>query len=425
MKRTVGEAILGCLSFSGHTQDHGSELKKFTGREWEQALKWLHDAGLALYLLQKLKDTTATHLLPRSVFSRLEENLAANRRRVIYLARQFDFLNQKFKGAGVRYAAVKGFSLVPQFCSDASLRHQSDFDYLVDHQSFPLARQILEEAGYALKNRKTNEFVFLMPSAGIPLPGDGQYEAHAPHAVELRFALWDTDFHGVSLTEPGFSVDNVQPHQWQELVFLTLPEDEVFLLQVIHAFNHILTGWIRISWLYEIGYFLSQRATERSLWERVETRIGTDPLLREMVIVVMELSAQLFQAPVPPTSQIWADKLRPEVRIWIRNYARPWIFASNGADQSDLFSAAKVVLFLHQQYLPDPSSRRHLKLTRLFPWVQFSRRTRSIVTNSSANSGGRRRQIKRASIRLLFHVTGGLRYLCEIPRWHRLNRSAT
>jgi hypothetical protein len=423
VKRTVAEAVVNYLSFSGKTSAHVGELAGFRDREWKQGVSWLHDTGLALYLLQKLKQGNVTDIVPKATLSRLEENLAANRRRVIYMASQFEFLNQKLSAAGVRYAAVKGFSLVPQFCPDASLRHQSDFDYLIDHQSLPLAQTVLEEAGYFLSKHKANEFVFLMPSRAIPPPDDEQYEAHAPHAVELRVAFWDSDFHGVFLTGPRFSVDNTRTQRWQNSVFPALPEEDAFLLQVIHAFNHVLTGGVRMAWLYEIGYFLSQRSTDELLWQRVERRIGEDALLREIVVVVTELSAHFFKAPLPTTSIIWAQKLDPAVRIWINNYARTWVFAKNRVDQLGLFSAAKVVLFLHQQYLPD-ASRRHQMRIRLLPLEQLFQRAGSITGKSSANDGGRRRQLKHALIRFLFHATAGLRYLWEIPRWRRLNKAS-
>jgi hypothetical protein len=424
VKRTVAEAVVNFLSFSGKTSAHVGELAGFRDREWKQGVSWLHDAGLALYLLQKLKQANVTDIVPKATLSRLEENLAANRRRVIYMASQFEFLNQKLSAAGVRYAAVKGFSLVPQFCPDASLRHQSDFDYLIDHQSLPLAQTVLEEAGYFLSKHKANEFIFLMPSRAIPPPDDEQYEAHAPHAVELRVAFWDSDVHGVCLTGPRFSVDNTKTQRWQGSVFPALPEEDAFLLQVIHAFNHVLTGGVRMAWLYEIGYFLSQRSTDELLWQRVERRIGEDALLREIVVVVTELSAHFFKAPLPTTSIIWAQKVDPAVRIWINNYARTWVFAKNRVDQLGLFSAAKVVLFLHQQYLPDAGARRHLTRIRLLPWQQLFQRAGSITGKSSASDGGRRRQLKHAVIRFLFHVTAGLRYLWEIPRWRRLNKAS-
>ena len=82
-------------------------------------------------------------------------------------------------------------------------------------------------------------------------------------------------------------------------MFPALPEEDAFLLQVIHAFNHVLTGGVRMAWLYEIGYFLSQRSTDELLWQRVERRIGEDVLLRGIVVVVTELSAYFFQSTHP------------------------------------------------------------------------------------------------------------------------------
>jgi len=426
LRKALAETVVDFLGFSGTASGQANQLSGFSDREWKQALQWLHDAGLALYLLQKLKDINRTGVLPTSILLRLEENLATNRRRVAYLARQFDFLNHKLNCAGVRYAVVKGFSLVPAFCQDSSLRHQSDFDYLVDDQSLALARTVLEDAGYSLHKRKTNELVFLMPSAGMPSPADGQYEPHSPYAVELRRAFWDRDSHGVSFEGPEFSVDDVRTRRWQELTFRGLPEEDMFLIQVIHAFNHILTGWVRMSWLYEIAYFLNQRSTDRPLWERVQRRVAArdEPLLREMIVVVAELSRHFYKAPIPSMFRTWSDELRPSVGIWIQNYAWTWAFAKNGVDQFSLFSASPVVLFLHQQYLSEGDARRHLLRSRLLPWEQLVRRTRSIKANSSGNAGSRGRQFERALIRLTFHLTGGLRYLWEVPRWRKLNKPA-
>jgi Uncharacterised nucleotidyltransferase len=421
VRHALIDAVLAVLAFTGETSDHLSELRRFRTRDWDHALTWLHDAGLALYLLQKLKNKNATDVLPASIMFRLEKNLAANRRRVASMAAEFEFLNRELDDAGVRYAAVKGFSVVPQFCPDASLRHQSDFDYLVNGGSVPKVQSVLEEAGYVLTKHKKNEIVYLKRSAGTPPPTDEQYEAHAPHAVELRLAFWDSELHGVALTEPDFSVDNVVVHQWEGIAFRTLPEEDAFLLQVIHAFNHILTGWVRLSSLYEIGYFLNQRSEDTLAWERIERRIGDNPLLREIVVVVTELSAHFFRAPLPSTFGIWASEVHPKARVWIHNYARSWVFAKNRVDQFSLFSAAKVILFFHQQYLSSASAKRHLLWVRLLPLGELFRRANSIATKSSTNSGGRWQRLKFALIRLLFHVTGGLRYFWEVPRWRWLN----
>jgi len=427
VRRTLPETIVDFLSFSRQECDgnevHGKAFEKFSRREWLHALKWLDDSGLALYFLQKLKDTSSSDTVPMLVLSRLTQNLTANRRRALQMANQFRSLNRRFDAAGARYVVAKGFSLVPEFCPDASLRHQSDLDYLVDEPSLTVARRVLEEAGYSLKMNSTQEFIFLTPSARIPVP-DEQYEADAPFSVELHLSFWDSDFHGLSVAEPRFSLDHARVHEWEGSTFRTLPEEDVFLLQVIHAFHHILSGWVRMSWLYEIGYFLNRRATDALLWESIEGRAGGDRQLREIIVVVTQLVAQFFGAPLPSPLRLWAEELRPAVRIWVQNYARTWMFGENQVHRFSLFPTAKLVLFLHQQYVSGEEARGRLIRAHLLPSTRLSRIARSIKDQPSTILSARWRQGERVFRRLLFHGTAGLRYVWEVPRWRRLNTMA-
>jgi hypothetical protein len=141
------------------------------------------------------------------------------------------------------------------------------------------------------------------------------------------------------------------------------------------------------------------------------------------VVVVTELATQFFRAPVPSVFRAWPEQLRPSVRVWLENYARTWVFGKHRKDQFSLFPTTKLVLFLHQQYLPDSNAQRDLIRMRLVPCESFVRRARSIPTKSLKVSESRGRQIEHILIRFLFHVTGGLRYLWEIPRWRRLNKA--
>jgi hypothetical protein len=194
VRRTSAEEIVEFLSFSSDPSDRAQELKKFSAREWDRVIKWLDDAGLAFYFLQKLKHTNTTDSAPASVISRLERNFAANQERVAYMSQRFAFLNQKFNDTGVRYAVLKGLSLVPQFCPDAALRHQGDFDYLVDEPSLVAAQQVLIEAGYSPKRSRSNkEFIFVMRGTAEPSRGAEQYQVRAPHAAELHLDIWDSD----------------------------------------------------------------------------------------------------------------------------------------------------------------------------------------------------------------------------------------
>jgi hypothetical protein len=379
---------------------------------------------LAFYFLQKLKNTNATDTAPTWVMSQLERNFAANLRRVGDMSHRFGSLNRRFNDAGVRYTVVKGLSLVPQFCPDAPLRHQSDLDYLVDDPSLLAAQRVLLEAGYSPKlSRSNQEFIFVMAGTREPSRSAEQYSARAPHAVELHLDIWDSDLHGLPLMQRQFSVERTRIHEWNGFAFPVLADEDAFLLQVLHACQHLFTFWIRMSCLLEVGYFLNRRASDTSLWNRIEQRVGDNLLLREFVVIVAELVVKLFAPPLPPLVRDWGARVRPGPRVWIESYARHWAFCELPGYQFSLFPRAKLVLFLHQQYRDNISAQKHMVRNRLIPSSRLLRIASSVRDKPSlvldASWWKRQRLIGRS----LFHALAGLRYLCEIPRWVWLNRA--
>ena len=421
MKRALPEAVVEFLGFSHEGCAKVDALRGFTLPEWNNCLRWLHDAGIALYFLHRLKSTSNSAIVPKSVVHSLEHCFQANRRRTSYLADRFRAINQQFEETGVRYAVVKGFSLVPQFCPEMELRLLSDLDYLVDPESLPAAREVIERAGYLFRSSTPTHFAFInRQTTKRPEPHE-QYDAGTPHAVELHLSLWETETYGSSLAEPKFLTGEVENQTWQGCLFPALAEEDVFLLQCIHAFGHILTYWIRMSWLYEISYFLNRQATDEVFWVRVKNRVGSDPVLREVIALVVALATQFFSAPVPPLIADWIGEIRPAVRVWIEHYARTWAFGKNHhGGEFVFFPTAKLVLFLHQQYTPDKDP---IFPKRLVPLGGFSRllSKRDSVPQTVPGSGlPSRRHLLRKT---LFHVGSGVRYVWEVPRWHRLNRT--
>src|SRR5438046_2472712 len=81
--------------------------------------------------------------LPAPIRDHLRRNRASNRRRIAEMKTEFGSLNCRFKAAGVDYVVLKGFTLIPDFCPDASLRSQYDYDYLVRPESVGLAQRTL------------------------------------------------------------------------------------------------------------------------------------------------------------------------------------------------------------------------------------------------------------------------------------------
>jgi hypothetical protein len=426
VKHSLPRAIVEFLSFSDESGDSVSRLRGGSPAQWECCLAWMHDMGLALYFLKIIKDRNAEDLVPDSVLQLLNGDFSANQCRVTHMEQQFVLLNRKFGEAGVTYAAVKGLTLVPEFCRDASLRHQSDFDYLVDEGSLPQARHVLEGMGYFLHKESSQEQIFVMPSAGQPSRGHEQYKAEAPHSVELHRTV--SQFRGLSLVEPCF-IENTTSRELRGSVYQTLSQEDAFVLQGLHCFHHILDGWAKLSWLYEIAYFIEKRGADHLLWQKVSRKFGNDPLLREAVALAVELAGSFFKAPVPRPIKQWIDDLRPAVRLWIEHYARSWAFGKNRVGQfgdQGLLPTSKLVLFLHQQYATDARTwRRDVALGRLLPLERLTRIARTITTKPLSVLRPQLRKRERVFRRIAFHLGAGIRYLWEVPRWRRLvKRSA-
>jgi hypothetical protein len=424
VKPRLAEKVVGFLSFSDDS-DQSASLTTIRPRQWQSVLRWLDDSGLAFYFLQKVKDKNSNESIPSWVLSQLKENFAANQRRIEDMSHRFSDLNQKFDEAGIRYVVLKGFSLVPQFCPHATLRHQSDLDYLTDHHSLPAAQRILVDAGYISKeSRSSQESIFILPDRSVPVRGPAQYSADAPHAVELHIDVWDKDLCGLPALPPLFSVEKASLRAWNGYSFPGLADEDVFLLQVVHASHHIFTHWVRTSCLYEIAYFLNRRAADAMLWSGVEARVGDNQMLREFVVLVSEMAAKLFAAPLPVLVTDWGKSIGAEVRVWIENYARYWAFCELPVYEFRVFPRSKLILFLHQQYNERQSVETSSAQRSPRPRSRLSRMACSLRRDPSLALSSDWWKSQRLVRRSIFHLLAGMRYACEIPRWKWLVRSS-
>lgn len=424
MNQVPAESIVQFLSFSvdGY-YPHLSTIRRFSPRQWERVLQWLDDAGLAFYFLQKLRDVNALDAIPAPVLNRLQQSFAANQLRVDYMSRRVDAINEKFNAAGIRYAIVKGFSLVPEFCPCAPLRHQGDFDYLLDDESLPIACRTLLESGYTSKHSPSSvEKVFVTPG-GKPSRSAEQYSPRAPHAVELHTDMWDANMHQLPQLPDLFFLDRAISKHWNGLTFPGLCDEDEFLLQILHACRHLFTLWIRMSSLFEIGFFLNRRAHDAEFWRRIERAAGDSAIMREFVVIITELVSRIFAAPVPPIVQAWGTTIRPASRVWIEHYARRCAFSELPAYQFSLFPTVKFVLFLQQQFRREAAVGQSVVRKKLLPHSRLSRMASSLKKDPSLalkpTWWGDQMLIRRS----IFHFLAGFRYLLEVPRWRRLNRN--
>lgn len=422
MDRELANRVLDCLRLTGAADT--DRLREFTERDWRRTLRWLDTSGLALYLLRRLQSLNATDVLPPTILERFRDNLAQNRQRLEHVADQFATINQSFHRAGVNFAVVKGLALVPEFCPDASLRPLSDLDYLVDQQSMPVARRVLEEAGYCLHRVSDLELKFRVPSTRIPTRADSPYSRDTEPLIELHLGFWSQNSTHIALAEPEFRLDETVDHEWQGLHFPVLRQEVAFVLQVIHVFQHLVEGWVKLCWLFEMSYFLSARFQDDSFWDLVDVRMREAPLLAEFAAIVMGLAGTVFGVTLPPRIAKWSEKLRVPARLWLDRYGRTCLIEDHPVESFSLFTSSKLFMFLQWEFMPDPLTRQEVTRRRLLPWK--SPEHVAPLDNKTTVGFVKAKSLQSQFVfqRLLFHLGSDLRFLWELPRWQELKRQA-
>ena len=421
MNRRLALQIIECLGVAGPAKSDFRDLKSWDRRSWSAALPWLHTSGLALPLLRTLRAHGSERLLPSDVRTRLELNQADNHARVDRMAEEFAALNRCFESAGIRYAALKGFALTPDYSPEASLRAQADFDYLVAPESLADTERALRAAGYLRRDRDASNVHVFFHSARplrIPASDDDLYSAALPRRLELHTGLWNP---GPELIRPGSlqtALDRTQLREWQGLRFPALADEDAFAFQILHALRHIFDFWCRLSLLLEIAYFLQRRAHDAEFWSRFVSRASGDPGLPGATGFVLPLAGGLFGASVPAALD---DSLRDStprpVKLWAERYGRECALGN--------FMGDKFSLFLLREFMPDAVAWRKVWRRRLFPIHRPNRAAEATSPRISARVEAGFKQSLHVARRFKFHVVSGFRLGWELSRWERVLRSGS
>jgi hypothetical protein len=268
--------------------------------------------------------------------------------------------------AGVKYAVLKGFALIPDFCSDAALRVQYDYDYLVHPESVSTAQSILHAAAYSQKAKSpgfqpTGETLFAAEPLSLPAPDEDFYSPDIPRDVEVHLDLWQTGRDMINLEVPQNVLDRTRMANCEGLSFPALAEDDALLFQVLHTFQHILAYWCRLSCFLEIAYFIKRRQSDAGFWELFRSRISSHRRLPEIAALVFAMAETLFGAPVPADVRNWLTPYLPRaLSFWVHRYGRNWAFAR--------FPGSKLSILVHREFIDDPAVWRTVAWARLFPF---------------------------------------------------------
>jgi hypothetical protein len=326
-------------------------------------LKWLDDSGLALYLVRKLTQPPLLERIPPALRFALETRVEANRQRTSVMLDELARVNATLQHNSVAYAILKGFTLTPEFCPEPWLRHQSDIDLLVEPASIDAAKRALDAIGYKVESvEPTGEICLAIRSDHIPSAADFLYGTpHHQHA-EIHPAFWEPSC-GVSFQVGGDWREHIE---WRKIGTVRYPALDItyrFIAQLLHVFRHI-TSWARLSWLYEIAYFVETFSDDEGLWIDMDKLTNKDPRVRNACGVVCRMASEAFGTKLPEIIQAkWVDPLPLRQRSWIEHHAAGWML-------DDFASGNKVGLILQREFADSRSAWWRFRWARLTRFVK-------------------------------------------------------
>ncbi len=369
-------------------------LSALNGKQISALLEWLDHSGLALALGRCLRTANATSLLPAQLSAALDQRHAKNTERLGDMLVEFERLTVAFRRHGVSAVTLKGFSLFPDFCEDLTLRHQTDFDFLVDRRNVGRAADALHSCGYSTPHlSRSSESCFTTPLLHVPSRRDDLYSLQHHRQVDLHTSIWETS-PWLNVTVCSDCLHHAEPAIVHSVQFCSLSLADKFLVQVLHVFRHSLRSWIRLSWLMEIARCLELHREQESLWQRVVERAGDDQLIKSIFAFVLGLTRRLFASRTPSTLRSWCSEATTRsTQAWLDHFSLDWALSDWPGSLNNLLFA--------RVFIPDRMRRLQYLKSRLVPrrgqtsigevatgtssWKSNSARLRYVTDRSAAH----------------------------------------
>ena len=401
--RRVAEAVVAVLR-EPLSDEICRKLSTFQLKEWELSYHWLDANGLAFYFHNAIRAKQLESWIPCEVLARLDRNYTDNQARLAYHRVEFQALNQRLQEAGILYTNLKGFTLEPDYCPDLALRYQCDLDLMVRRTDGRSCRAALEKLGYRMTSEQSDTLEFKPPEDCVPNIVD-LYKPRKQQAVEIHFG---SSTRGLDLGED--CLDRVAWINRSGINFPILSEPDMFFSLIFHLYRHLLSEWIRLSWFYELAWFLHNRAFDVEFWQAILDRAEADSHTARALAVVMTFNKQAFAGSIPePLAIFCSNSLSKSVQLWIHHYGPEMLFSD--------FPGNKLYLLLLREISTNRQDWRDVSRKRLVPFHTPASALygSSWVERATHVPGNTRYGLSRAR----FHVREGFRYLREQWRWKR------
>lgn len=384
-------------------------LAKFDYSAWVGLYSWLDASGLAIYFLDRIYALRLTAAIPDRVIHRLQDNAADNRERSVSMLEEFIRINIEFQASGLSYVNLKGFTLVPDACSDAALRCQLDLDFLVARNDVPRCENVLKRQGYALAGTGENVREFKAGSGQSP-PMQNLYKAKPQKSVEIHIAdglEQDRTHHWNN------ELSRYRSQSWHGLEFPVLSDCDKFIGLAFHLFKHLKGEWTRASWVLEYANFINFHREDNFLWLEVKKHLSNNPEARTAVGIATLLTDRTFGISYLPETLASAMMELPRLsRLWVERYGNRVLFSS--------FPGTKLYLLLQTALSIDKGLQPSEMRNKLLPMHRPSKVT---VDLDDQSPGFRMKQAKAEMyyfcFRLRFHIAQGFSYILEAPRWKK------
>jgi hypothetical protein len=417
MSSRIEAAILDYLSFQPAPSEHNSFLWQAGEDQWRQALAFADTAGLTLFLRANLQQRGDFQRLLRSIQQGLERRFQDNVARTQAVCQELIEFNRLLQAQNIRYLNLKGQALYPDFVDRRENRLQYDHDFLINTQDLQKSYDLFLNLGYSPLPSSSRLAVGHLPT--LVRKTDWKWKGNLfdpsiPRGVELHFQLWDSDFDRIPIRTLENVWRNSESISFQSVFLPALSRQHTLLYCVLHSFRHLLRNDLRLSHLYEIGYFLHRGCEISSFWPGFLKSILSCSNSCRAAATLFELARRTFgPQPEPMVRQFISEHLSRAAALWIEKY---------GVQESiHCYRGSKSALFLHLDFVEGMVGKgvvmgrklipRHLPLSSFGVQVTAEKQNRDFHSLKWLHDSSQLVQ------RTFFHAVTLAGFLFQLPFW--------